>query len=361
MRRGGRGGTTVDIAFIDHPRSRGRRPRADGRRSRRARPRVRPPRARGTGPDRPPLLPRPAAARGGGRARHPPRHGEVPRPSRPAPAAGGARRRFPRRRRLRWRAARHDDRRSPRSSRSPSGWTPSPPTACPITSGEVVAQTAVTRQRPWWSSLERWLPMDLTTRASTLAPPRLGRVILVGLLILALVGLAIVAAGSRQPRLPAPYGPGPQRRADLERGRRHRRPRSGHARQLAADRRPVIRLRSDVLAGRDDGSCSSGGHRTAADSPTAASSWSWPTPTARECASSRRASPASTGWTGRRTGPRSRSSPRHRTAAAMSSRWSTRTGPAGARLDVGRPAHAISWLPPDGDEIVFRGEQLTAG
>ena len=53
--------------------------------------------------------------------------------------------------------------------------------------GEVVAQTAVTRQRPWWSSLERWLPMDLTTRASTLAPPRLGRMILVGLLILALV------------------------------------------------------------------------------------------------------------------------------------------------------------------------------
>jgi hypothetical protein len=25
--------------------------------------------------------------------------------------------------------------------------------------GEVVAQTAVTRQRPWWSSLERWLPV----------------------------------------------------------------------------------------------------------------------------------------------------------------------------------------------------------
>ena len=58
---------------------------------------------------------------------------------------------------------------------------------------EVLMQTAATRQRPWWSSLERWLPMDLTTRASTLAPTRLGRVILVGLLILAIVGLAIRA------------------------------------------------------------------------------------------------------------------------------------------------------------------------
>jgi Tol biopolymer transport system component len=72
--------------------------------------------------------------------------------------------------------------------------------------GEVVARTAVTRQRPWWSGLERWLPMDLTTRASTLAPPRLGQLILIGLLILALVALAIAAAGAGHRRLPAPYG-----------------------------------------------------------------------------------------------------------------------------------------------------------
>ena len=29
-------------------------------------------------------------------------------------------------------------------------------------------------------------------------------------------------------------------------------------------------------------------------------------------------------------------------------------------LDVGRPAHFVTWLPPDGDEIVFRGEQRHA-
>jgi hypothetical protein len=72
---------------------------------------------------------------------------------------------------------------------------------------EVMIVTAATRQRPWWSSPERWLPMDLTSRASTLAFPRMGRLLLVGLLILVLVALAIVAVGSRQQRIPPPFGP----------------------------------------------------------------------------------------------------------------------------------------------------------
>jgi hypothetical protein len=72
---------------------------------------------------------------------------------------------------------------------------------------EVLVRTAATRQRAWWSSPERWLPMDLTARASSLAPPRLGRALLIVVLMLALVGLAIVAVGSRQQRLPAPFGP----------------------------------------------------------------------------------------------------------------------------------------------------------
>ena len=36
---------------------------------------------------------------------------------------------------------------------------------------EVLLHTAATRQRPWWSSPERWLPMDLTTRANAVAAP----------------------------------------------------------------------------------------------------------------------------------------------------------------------------------------------
>ena len=44
-------------------------------------------------------------------------------------------------------------------------------------------------------------------RASTLAPPRLGRALLIVLLVLALVGLSILAIGARQPRVPPPFGP----------------------------------------------------------------------------------------------------------------------------------------------------------
>lgn len=72
---------------------------------------------------------------------------------------------------------------------------------------EVLERSAVTRQRPAWSSLERWLPMDLTTRVSAFTLPRPGRVLLIAVLLLALVGLAVFAVGSRQQRLPAPFGP----------------------------------------------------------------------------------------------------------------------------------------------------------
>ncbi len=68
---------------------------------------------------------------------------------------------------------------------------------------EVLVQTSRARQRPAWSSLERWLPVDTTLR---LAPvPRLAWLFVTVALI---VALAMVAAlvGSR-PRLPAPFGP----------------------------------------------------------------------------------------------------------------------------------------------------------
>jgi len=49
--------------------------------------------------------------------------------------------------------------------------------------------------------------MDLTTRVSAFTLPRPGRVLLIAALLLALVGLAVLAVGSRQQRLPAPFGP----------------------------------------------------------------------------------------------------------------------------------------------------------
>lgn len=72
---------------------------------------------------------------------------------------------------------------------------------------EVLQRTAATRQRSAWSSLERWLPMDLTTRVSALTLPRPGRVLLITALLAALAGLALFAAGSRLQRLPQPFGP----------------------------------------------------------------------------------------------------------------------------------------------------------
>ncbi len=70
--------------------------------------------------------------------------------------------------------------------------------------GEVVAQTAVTRQRPWWSSLERWLPVQTAAR---LAPqPRLGWLLLIVLALIAVVGVALLTAGQRTRPAP-PFGP----------------------------------------------------------------------------------------------------------------------------------------------------------
>src|SRR4029079_16377605 len=51
------------------------------------------------------------------------------------------------------------------------------------------------------------LAMACHGRVTTLATPRMGRPLLVGLLILAIVGLAILTVGARQRTLPPPFGP----------------------------------------------------------------------------------------------------------------------------------------------------------
>lgn len=72
---------------------------------------------------------------------------------------------------------------------------------------EVLVVTAETRQRPWWSSPERWLPMD-TTFSGRLAPAFRPAwiLILVAVLLLATIAIAVLLAGSQR-RLPPPYGP----------------------------------------------------------------------------------------------------------------------------------------------------------
>ncbi len=70
----------------------------------------------------------------------------------------------------------------------------------------VLRRTRTERQRPAWSSLERWLPVDLTAQPRFLARPTLGKALLVGVVLIALIGIAIVAVGSRVQRVPAPFG-----------------------------------------------------------------------------------------------------------------------------------------------------------
>lgn len=71
---------------------------------------------------------------------------------------------------------------------------------------EVLQVTRETRQRPAWSSLERWLPVDTTFRPRLFTVPRVGRLVMVAVLILLALAIAILAVGSYQQRLPAPFG-----------------------------------------------------------------------------------------------------------------------------------------------------------
>jgi Tol biopolymer transport system component len=68
----------------------------------------------------------------------------------------------------------------------------------------VLRRTRTERQRPAWSSFERWLPLDTTLRLTPV--PRAGWLLIVLALVLAM-GTAIVIVGTSQRRLPDPFGP----------------------------------------------------------------------------------------------------------------------------------------------------------
>ena len=72
---------------------------------------------------------------------------------------------------------------------------------------DVLAATSGTRQRPAWSSPERWLPMDLTFpgRRLPFLPPM--RVVIVLALVAILTTLVLFAVGTSRRPLPAPFGP----------------------------------------------------------------------------------------------------------------------------------------------------------
>ena len=81
-------------------------------------------------------------------------------------------------------------------------------TGAPDYLDDILGRTARTRQRPGWLSIERWPPMDISANRTVL-PSRfpLRSLALLAILGLLLAAVVAVAVGSRQQRLPAPFGP----------------------------------------------------------------------------------------------------------------------------------------------------------
>ena len=72
---------------------------------------------------------------------------------------------------------------------------------------DIFQVTARTRQRPRWTFLERWIPMDSARRRSAALPSvPLRALVIVAMIVLAAAAAAALFVGS-QPRIPPPFGP----------------------------------------------------------------------------------------------------------------------------------------------------------
>ena len=216
--------------------------------------------------------------------------------------------------------------------------------------GEVLVRTAATRQRAWWSSPERWLPVQMTLR---LTPVPRAAWLLVVLALLVAFAATVLVVGSR-PRLPAPFGLA--RDGALV---------SSHDGDLYAvdpathaERAIITDPSYDFgLTFSRDGTkfmflrVASGGCEPNCGLILAVAN--------ADGSDVRELSPAVDGldwqdWSpdGRQIAFLSRVDGDGLINIVDVDGANLRT------LDVGRPAHELSWLPPDGREIVFRGEQL---
>ena len=72
---------------------------------------------------------------------------------------------------------------------------------------DLVQQVARVRQRPAWTFPERWLPMDLATKAVPGAPRVQWRIVGVLALLTVLLAAALAFYAGSQQRLPEPFGP----------------------------------------------------------------------------------------------------------------------------------------------------------
>jgi len=223
---------------------------------------------------------------------------------------------------------------------------------------EVLQTTVKTRQRPAWSSLERWLPVDTTFRPRFFNAPRLGQIVLVAALVIALLGLLIFAIGSRQQRLPPPFGlarngvlassadgdiyridPANGQQTPLVSGKEF-----DFGASFSRDGTKVMFLRN---APNDCGKRDCGLFLMVANA---------------DGTDVRQLTPGVPGLDWNDWSPDGKqivinafapSGDGHVMEVVNVDGSGTKT------LDVGRPVHEMSWLPPDGAEIVFRGEQIS--
>ena len=72
---------------------------------------------------------------------------------------------------------------------------------------DILSRTATASQRPAWTFPERWLPMADTVSRPAFVPRMPMRLIAVALLVVALLIAGAVFVGSRQQKLPPPFGP----------------------------------------------------------------------------------------------------------------------------------------------------------
>lgn len=225
----------------------------------------------------------------------------------------------------------------------------------------VLTSTAHTRQRPAWTFPERWVPMTAVTSRAAPTPRITLRIAALAALLLLVVALgAVFIAGSRTPRLPAPFGPAV----------------NGHVAYASggdiytAD--PVTGVATAVITGPDidsapvfsrDGTHIAFLRQSASDSPTArlyvatadGTNLIALTPDPVLNIQSHSFSPDGRSVvfaSGVRQG-----------GDQPNTLWLANTDGSGIRqLKVGAQAREPSFLPPDGTEVVYAGEsQVSAG
>jgi hypothetical protein len=221
----------------------------------------------------------------------------------------------------------------------------------------LLVRTSATPQRRWWSSPERWLPMDTTFRPRLIDTSRLARVALVAAILVALLGAVLLYAGTHQTRLPAPFGP----------ARNGLLLTSADGDIVSVD--PVTLARHTVVGGAtfDFGPSFSRDGTKLSFARVAPSDCGRPDCGLMLMIANTDGSDIRPLTPGLLMLDWSDWSP-DGSQIAFDAAYPGRSGHvlmivdtdgSGMRtLDVGRPIHEMSWLPPHGKEIVFRGEQL---